>query len=218
MPNLVFRSWSMMSRMRARPSWFTAAGTSFKARWVVASATRNCRAGSSAALNAAGIGPASIITTWSVPVCSAKYSVWPENATPASLMVLFCSGAVTTASNQPACTPSMAASSVASTARPLSLSSVPGTTWAPSGTSITLIRSGPKCGRPPFRTAIRDSAETRMAGSMAAAVMARKAASPSSTQLTSCRRAQAARSEISGPMPAGSPTVTASAGRLRRGW
>src|SRR5471032_2930720 len=128
-------------------------------------------------------------------------------------MVLFCSGAVTMASKQPACTPAMAASSVASTARPFSLFSRPGTTWAASGTSITHSRSGPKRGRPPLRSACSDSAATRMSGSMSAASMARKAASTSSTQLAWWRSAQAARMAISGPMPAGSPTVTASARR-----
>ncbi len=107
MPNLRRRSASTMSSMRARLSPVIAAGTSFSGRWVVASATRS-----------GGVlrqRPASIITTCGVPVFSARYSVWPENATPASLMVLFCSGAVTMASNQPRCAPSMARSSVAST-------------------------------------------------------------------------------------------------------
>src|SRR5471032_2433510 len=211
MPNLVFKSWSMMSSTRARPSRLSAAATSFSGKWVVASATRS--GGGSGRPAGAGGWPASIITTCAVPVWSAKYSVWPENGTPASLMVLFCSGAVTTALNQPARTPSMAASSVASTLRPFSLSSWPGTTCAASGTSITLTRPGPNCGRPPWRTACSDSADKWMAGSIWLAVMARKAASPSSTQLTSWRRAQAARMAISGPMPAGSPTVTAIAGR-----
>ncbi len=85
-----------------------AAGTSFSAKWVVASATRN--GGDDWPL-----APASIITTCGVPVCCARYSVWPENGTPASLMVLFCKGAVTIAANQPWRAPSMAMSSVCST-------------------------------------------------------------------------------------------------------
>ena len=72
-----------------------AADTSFKGRCVVASATR--RVGSPCPGS-----PASIITTCGVPVFSARYSVWPEKATPASLIVLFCKGAVTMAPNQPA--------------------------------------------------------------------------------------------------------------------
>ena len=35
------------------------------------------------------------------PVRSARYSVWPVNGTPASLMTLFCTGAVTMAANSP---------------------------------------------------------------------------------------------------------------------
>ncbi len=153
------------------------------------------------------------MTTRGVPVFSARYSVWPEKATPASLMVLFWSGAVTMPSNQPASAPSIARSRVASTARPFSASSVPGTTWAASGTSITARRSGPKCGRPLLRSAWVDSADRRMAGSIRLAVRARKAASPTSTQLAASRSAQAARIAISGPMPAGSPTVIAKLGR-----
>jgi hypothetical protein len=51
-------------------------GTSARARWVVASATRRPP-------------PTSIITTRGVAVRSARYSVCPVNAMPASLMVLF---------------------------------------------------------------------------------------------------------------------------------
>src|SRR5471030_1233088 len=216
MPNLLFKSWSRKSRMSDRPCCVRAAETSLRGRWVEASDTGSGGAAGpawpSSPITRRGC-PASIITTCVLPVRSAKYSVWPEKATPASLMVLFCSGAVTTASKWPACTPAMAASSVASTARPFSLFSTPGTTWAVSGTSITHSRSVPKRGRPPLRSACKDSAAMWMAGSMSAASMDRKAASPSSTQFTRWRSAQAARMAISGPMPAGSPTVTASARR-----
>ena len=75
-------------------------------RCVVASATRS---------GARRRVPASIITTRGVCVRSARYSVWPVNGTPASLMVLFCSGAVTIASNVPASAPSIAPSSRPST-------------------------------------------------------------------------------------------------------
>src|SRR5450830_2126380 len=210
MPNLARRSASMMSSVRPRPSCVSACETSLSGRCVVASATRNC----ATPVTAAG-APASIITTCGVPVRSAKYSVWPENGTPASLMVLFCRGAVTTAANQPARVPSMAASSVASTARPFSLSRVPGTTCAASGMSMAHSRSAPKWGTPLLRTACSDRALMRMAGSSAWAVIARKAASPSSTQLTCSRKAHAARIAISGPMPAGSPVVMQIVGRCR---
>ena len=95
----------MMASVSSRPSIVNAADTSFSGRCVVASATRS------------GVAPvpASIITTRGVPVRSARYSVWPVNGTPASLIVLFCSGAVTIASYSPATAPSIAASSSAST-------------------------------------------------------------------------------------------------------
>ncbi|MNY19309.1 hypothetical protein D3C86_1527350 [compost metagenome] len=87
----------------------SASGTARSGRWVVASATR------SMALSWAGCGPASIITTRGTAARSARYSVWPVNGTPASLIVLFCTGAVIIAAYLPACRPSMAASSSAST-------------------------------------------------------------------------------------------------------
>ena len=59
--------------------------------------------------------PTSIITTCGAPVRCARNSVCPVKAMPASLMTLFCSGAVTRASNVPARQPSAAASSVRST-------------------------------------------------------------------------------------------------------
>ena len=200
----------MISRVTARLSRVMAADTSFNGKCVVASATR--RVGSPWPGS-----PASIITTCAVPVFSARYSVWPEKATPASLIVLFCKGAVTMAPNQPAATPSTAASRVASTERPFSLSSTPGMTLLTVGISITARRPGPKCGRPLLRTACSDSAARRISGSIRLAVSARKAASPSRMQLTSLRMAQAARMEISGPTPAGSPQVMAMAGRRDAG-
>jgi hypothetical protein len=69
---------------------------------VVASATRSP-------------APASIITTRGVPVCSARYSVWPLKGMPASLMTPLCTGAVTIAANSPATQPASAASSRSST-------------------------------------------------------------------------------------------------------
>ena len=61
-----------------------ASATSRSGRWVVASATRRPP-------------PASIITTRCVPLWSARYSVWPVKAKPASLMMPLCTGAVTMA-------------------------------------------------------------------------------------------------------------------------
>ncbi len=78
----------MMLSVSTSPSIESAAETSLSGRCVVASATRKGRSPV----------PASIITTRGVAVRSARYSVWPVKGTPASLMVLFCSGAVTIAS------------------------------------------------------------------------------------------------------------------------
>ena len=79
-----------------------APGTSASAQCVVASATRRPP-------------PTSIITTCGARACSARYSVWPVNAMPASLITLFCTGAVTMASNSPARQPAIARSRSAST-------------------------------------------------------------------------------------------------------
>lgn len=108
----------MIASVSTSPSIVSAADTSFSGRCVVASATRS------------GLWPvpASIITTRGVRVRSARYSVWPVNGTPASLMVLFCSGAVTIASYRPASAPSIAASSNPSTYGPFAASSLPACT------------------------------------------------------------------------------------------
>ena len=91
-----------MRIVSASPSRVIAAGTSASGRCVVASATRKPP-------------PTSIITTRAVPVRSARYSVCPVNATPASLMMPLCTGAVTIAANSPERQPSRARSSKAST-------------------------------------------------------------------------------------------------------
>ena len=78
-----------MRSVCSSPSRVRAALTSASGRCVVASATRS---------GPCGVSPASIITTRAVPVRSARYSVWPLNETPASLITLFCTGAVTIAS------------------------------------------------------------------------------------------------------------------------
>ena len=81
-----------MSSVSSSTAGVMASGTSRSGKCVVASATR------SMALSCAGCGPASIMTTRGVWLRSARYSVWPVNGTPASLIVLFCTGAVTIAS------------------------------------------------------------------------------------------------------------------------
>ena len=98
--------------------------TARSGRCVVASATRRVSAASS-------------MTGCAAPVRAARYSVWPVNGTPASLMTLFCTGAVTMAANSPLTQPAMARSSSASTWRALAGSSRPATQGAASGTSIT---------------------------------------------------------------------------------
>ena len=98
-------------------------------------------------------GPAaSSITGCAAPVRSARYSVWPVNGTPASLMTLLCTGAVTIAANSPLMQPSAARSSSASTWRELAGSRRPATQGAASGMSSTCRRPGwwPR-GAPPGR-------------------------------------------------------------------
>ena len=84
-PNFDFRSASRMRITSSSSAGVIASATSRSGRWVVASATRRPP-------------PTSIITTRSVPLCSARYSVWPVKAKPESLMMPLCTGAVTTAS------------------------------------------------------------------------------------------------------------------------
>ncbi len=84
-----FRSRSSTRNVRSRSSFLIALGTCASGRWVVASATRRPP-------------PTSIITTCSARARSARYSVWPVNAMPASFITLFCTGAVTIAPNSPA--------------------------------------------------------------------------------------------------------------------
>ena len=82
----------------------TAAGTAASGRWVVTRATRS---------GWRSPPPTSIITTRGTPARRAKNSVWPENGIPAPSSALFCTGAVTSASNSPAAQASAAALSIA---------------------------------------------------------------------------------------------------------
>ena len=102
MPNLSRRSAWTMRNTSSSKAGVRLGATCASGRWVVASATRMPP-------------PVSIITTRGVWVRSARYSVCPENATPASLITPLCTGAVTMAANCPARQPSIAASSVLST-------------------------------------------------------------------------------------------------------
>ena len=81
--------------------------TARSGRWVVASATRSSPRGQHHHRLAARA------------CAAAMYSVWPLKGTPASLIRLFCTGAVTMAANSPARQPSTARSISASTWRAL---------------------------------------------------------------------------------------------------
>ena len=69
-----------------------ASGTARSGRCVVTKATRS---------GPRSVSPASIITTKGVSVFCARYSVWPVNGIPASLMTPLCTGAVAMAANSP---------------------------------------------------------------------------------------------------------------------
>ena len=126
------------------------------------------------------------MTTFGVPVFSARYSVWPEKATPASLMVLFCSGAVTMASNQPRRRAfdrevergqHRAAVGGVQPAR----HHVGGQRHVDRRESRPGRSAAGRCGAAPCV----EIADRRIAGSIRLAVSARKAASPTSTQRAS---------------------------------
>src|SRR6266850_1236040 len=91
------RSASRTRNVSTSPVVVMARGTSARARCVVASATRKPP-------------PTSIITTRAAPERSARYSVWPVKAMPASLSTLFCTGAVTMAAYSPSMQPRIARS------------------------------------------------------------------------------------------------------------
>src|SRR5438309_1934033 len=126
-----------------------ARGTSASGRCVVARATRRPP-------------PTSIITTCSAPAAWARYSVWPMNAMPASLITLFCTGAVTIAAYSPARHPRIARSRTASTYRALPASSLPGVAGRVSGT-CSMRGQPPRSPRSPMTTscAPRASRATR---------------------------------------------------------
>ncbi|MNN41622.1 hypothetical protein D3C81_1557520 [compost metagenome] len=102
MPNLLCRSPCRMRATRARRSAVMASATSRSGRWVVTSATRRPRV-------------ASIITTCSVWVSSARNSVCPEKGMPASLITPLCTGAVIIPAKSPLTQPLPARSRVSST-------------------------------------------------------------------------------------------------------
>ena len=96
------RSVATILKVARRRSRVMALGTSARARCVVTSATRS-------------VPVSSIITGNAARVRCARYSVCPVKAKPASIMVLFCTGAVTMAANSPFMQPSQARSSISIT-------------------------------------------------------------------------------------------------------
>ena len=133
MPNLARKSAAMMRSVVASDSRVIADGTCASGKWVVASPTRNCPT---------AVLPTSSITTCGVPVRSARNSVCPVNGMPASLITLFCTGAVTIAANSPDRQPPMAASSALSTLLALAGLSRPACTGTASGKCATSIALG----------------------------------------------------------------------------
>ena len=111
--------------VRVKPAGVMAADTADKGTCVVANATRR---GCSTSRPSA-----SIITTWSTPANSARYSVCPVKAMPASLMVPLCTGAVTMAANVPFFKPNKAMSKVFNTYGALPTSNSPKFTGANNG-------------------------------------------------------------------------------------
>src|SRR5258706_2059939 len=178
-PKRRFRSASRMRTMASRRSRVMARGTSDSARCVVASATRRPP-------------PTSNITTSGVRVFSARYSVWPVKGMPASFSTLFCTGAVTIASNSPRTQPSSAVSSNASTCPALALSSFPGTAGAATGTWSTGASKEIASMRARCAITSRSPMITRRPGNFSRARSAHR----------------------SGPMPAGSPAVSATTASL----
>ena len=191
MPNLARSSATVIRSVRASSSRVSVAGTAASGTCVVASATRK---------GPHGAAPTSIMTTVD-RVRSARNSVCPVNATPASLITLFCTGAVTIAAKPPVRHPASAASSVASTDLAFAGSSRPGTTGAASGKCTTSNAYGVP--------GLLDAYGTKRTPARSLRARSRKSSmSPKATSRAG-QRLSASRTHKSGPMPAGSPIVTA---------
>src|SRR5258706_3206283 len=111
---------------------------------------------------------------------------------PASFSTLFCTGAVTIASNSPRTQPSRAVSSNASTCPAFALSSFPGTTGDATGTWSTGASKGIRRMRARCAMTSRSPMITRRPGNFSRARSAHR----------------------SGPMPAGSPALRATTASL----
>ena len=184
------KSSCTISRVARRRSAVIARGTSASAKWVVTSATRNeafC----------------SIMTGSAAPASRREIFGMSVKSKPASMSVLFCTGAVTMAANSPRMQPSQARSSMAMTEAALRGSSRPATTGCAVGTSRSLsvpAREGRRAERvvdarrPALRRAPRPSPRASFA-------------SPATTR-SAGQSLRASATQASGPIPAGSPEVT----------
>jgi len=159
--------------------------------WVVASSALSCQP-------VCGESATNIIPYWRLALRAASSSVWPGQGWPAAAQAALLMGAVTMPSNSPARVASMAALSQAKLAAPLAALSAPG------------------C------RALASHGMSRMAGSWAGAAppsacWVRCSASrlPNTVMSATDATAGSARllSSTSGPMPAGSPQVSARRGR-----
>ena len=182
MPNLAFKSACKTRIVASKLDSVMAAGTSLSAIWMVASATF---------MPFGLLQSTSIITTFLVCVRSAKNSVWPVKVNPAWFITPLWTGAVTIASNSPVTQPSIARVSVLSTYWLLAELSVPASTGAASGVCNTFFVSNGTW-----------SCFARSCNILASPIMVILAAN------LCCE----SKTQISGPMPAGSPAVIAMRG------
>ncbi len=169
----------------------SAAATARSGRCVVASATRSDL-------------PASSITGCGAPVSSARSSVCPENATPDCVMTLFCTGAVTSACAVPATQSSVAAAQHREHVRGVARVERAGRDGRRSASGNT-CRLPAACGA--------DGGERRGTRAARRAGRARARATRAGRRRRAPRAAPrtarvASASEMSGPMPAGSPELT----------
>ena len=134
----------------------------------------------------------------------ARYSVWPVKAMPASLMMLFCTGAVTIASNSPLLQPAIARSS--SSQHPAGVAGIEA-----AGVSRTVAAAHVRRESAPSPAAAHRSQR---------ALPSSDAVGQTDDLVVRCRPAgssAASSRHRSGPMPAGSPQVRTRRGRALTG-
>ena len=210
MPNRRRRSPSRIRSTRVSPSAVMASATRRSGRWVVASATRSERPPAQPARSVCwAASVASIITTSSTPQASRRYSVWPvKPAWPASMITPLCSGAVTMPAAWPSRQARIATSRVSSTWSALARANTPGRDGVRRATGHTGSRPGVASGT----ASPGESSTSSTARPRAAARSASRPGSPTATGRAPATPSAASISESSGPMPAGSPQVSASTG------